>query len=396
MVQIIHTADFHLDPRMTSFLNRDEVRRDDFTKNFDRIIEFVLEERPDIFLISGDLFDSINPRNPIRNHVVKAFKKIHEKKIKIYAISGNHDEPKSIQNAISPISILNSIDYLDFIQAEENLIGKRELVIDNLKINILGDSYNVLVNQDKDPLDERRFPKINGDLNIFMTHGSIGMFKKSYQGDSIIKETNIPEEIDYVAAGHLHEHLEKSRNNINLGNVTHLVYPGSIEFVTFNENLKSSKGFMLLDFDKHDLISKKFIKLETRPIKQLEILISSKIDDIYGEVLNKVASLSDPSLILKIILEGKIKTEQITSIKTNKLINYGDEHFFKLFLDHHSKLTLEASELTLPDNEHATPKEIFLHYCNMLIKNEEDEKNKEKLVSAKKLSLETLEKYGVD
>ncbi|TFG26071.1 MAG: DNA repair exonuclease [Promethearchaeota archaeon] len=395
MVQIIHSADFHLDPRMTSFLNRDEERRKDFTKNFDYIIEFALKERPDIVLISGDLFDNINPRNPIRNHVVKSFKKLYEKKVKIFAISGNHDEPKSIQNALSPISILDSIEYLDFIQTENNLIGKRELVIDNLKINIIGDSFNIFTNQDQDPLEQREFPKINGDLNLFMTHGSISMFKKSYLGDSIIKETNIPEEIDYVAAGHLHEHLEKTRKNFDLGNITYLVYPGSIEFLSFNENLQNPKGFMFLEFGKHELVSKDFIKLETRPMKQLEIPISSKNEDIFSEIIDPIASLSDPSLILKIILDGKIKTEQIAGIKSSKIVSYGDEHFFKLFLDNYSKLTFESSELVLPDKEHTTPIEIFLHYVDKLI-DEEDGRNKDKLVSVKRLSLKTLKKYGVD
>ncbi|TFG22696.1 MAG: DNA repair exonuclease [Promethearchaeota archaeon] len=396
MVQILHTADFHLDPKMSNFLHKDRDRREDFERNFDKIIEFSLKERPDIILISGDLFDSINPRNPIRNHVITQFKKIHSKKIKIFAIGGNHDVPRSVENALSPISILNTIEYLDFIEPESQFISKRELQVDNLKINIFGESYEVLNMNQRDPLDELKFPKIDGDINIFMVHGSIGLFKYRYPGDYIIKEINIPEEIDYVAAGHLHDHIEKVRHNPNLGTNSIMVYPGSIEFLSFNEDLKESKGFMFLEFDKNGLLNKEFIKIETRPIGKITIPIKNTDEDIYGKVIQDVDTLKNREKILKIILDGKIKVEQISSIKTSKLIEYGDDNFYKLFLDTYSKLEFETSELKLPEKEHATPREIFIQHMDNLIEEEDNEKLRQTLESAKSLSLEKLKKFGVD
>ena len=396
MVQIVHTADFHLDPRMTNFLNKDEERREDFLKNFDEIINFTLEEKPDLLLISGDIFDSINPRNPIRYHVISQFKKLFKQKIKIFAITGNHDSPKSIHNAMSPVSILDSIDYLDLIQAEGEYIGKRELSIGDIKLNILGNSYNIFCTSEQDPLEQRIFPKLDGDINLLLVHESIGLFKHSYLGDSIIKEVNIPEEIDYVAAGHIHEHMERSRDNINTGNVTHLIYPGSIEYLSFNENFDNPKGFLFLEFDKHELISKEFIKLQTRPIKKITLSISKTDVDIYQKIVDNIQSLKDKNLILKIILEGKIKVDQITSIKSNKIIDFGDEFFFKLFLDSFSKLAFEASELTLPDKEHITPKEIFIHYVDQLMKKEVNKETIRLLDLAKIQSINKLEKFGVE
>lgn len=396
MVQILHTADFHLDPKMSNFLHKDRERREDFMRNFDEIIEFSLKEKPDIILISGDLFDSINPRNPVRNHVISQFKKIHSKDIRIFAIGGNHDMPRSVENALSPISILNTIEYLDFIKPESQIISKRELNIDNLKINIFGESYEVLNTSQRDPLDELKFPKTDGELNIFMVHGSIGLFKYRYPGDYIIKEINIPEEIDYVAAGHLHDHIEKIRYNPNLGTTTPMVYPGSIEFLSFNEDLNKSKGFMFLEFDKNGLLNKEFVKLETRPIGKITIPINNTDENIYEKVIQKIDALKNRKNILKVILDGKIKVEQISSIKTSKLIEYGDDNFFKFFLDTYSKLDFEATELELPEKEHITPREIFIHYVDFLIKKEDNERLKKIIESAKSLSLEKLKKFGVD
>ncbi|MBD3212671.1 MAG: hypothetical protein GF311_08680 [Candidatus Lokiarchaeota archaeon] len=396
MVHVIHTADFHLDPPMTKYLNKDKVRRKDFLKNFNALVDFALKERPDIVLISGDLFDSINPRNPVRKHVIEKLKELFLKQIKILAIGGNHDMPRSTENALSPLSILNTIEYLDFIQPVGQVINSRKINIDNVNLEIFGESYDVLNTGNRDPLDDLRFPDFNADINIFMVHGNIGLFKYRYPGDYIIKEINIPEQIDYVAAGHLHDHLEKTRYNPNLGNSTDLIYPGSIEFLSFREDLEKPKGFMFLEFAKDGLISKDFIKLKTRPLKAKNISINLNDENINQKVLDEIKPLENPELILKIILEGKIRTDQIPSIKTAKLLEFGDDLFFKLFLDNYNKLSFESSELILPDKENAKPKDVFIRFSNNLIQKEKNQKVKERLKKAKEISLRKLEKYGVD
>lgn len=396
MVQILHTADFHLDPRMTSFLNKDRQRRKDFLIGFDQFVNFAIAERPDIIIISGDIFDSLNPKNPVRNHIIKKFKELHSRKVRIIAISGNHDEPRSIEHGLSPVSILHSIEYLDLLQADGDVFGKRELKIDNLKLNIYGESYNIFCSSSQDPLDLKTFPKIDGDVNIFMIHASIGLFKKSYTGDFICKEAKIPPQIDYVAAGHLHDHMEKTRANTEQGNVTHLIYPGSTEFVSFKEDTSISKGFMFLDFDKSGLVNKEFVEIDTRPIKSLTIPLSSQDPNVYDKVISLIAPLSDKELILKVLLDGKIKADQIPSIQQSKIIDYGDQNFFKLILDSFSKLTFEAAELILPDRDHITPKEVFNYYIDELIEKEENPEGRILLKEAKEISLKKLTKFGVE
>ncbi len=396
LVHILHTADFHLDPRMTYFLNKDRQRRRDFLNSFDQIIDFANTERPDLFLISGDIFDSLNPRNPVRNHVIKRFKELYKKKIKIIAISGNHDEPRSIEHGLSPVSILDSIEYLDLLQAEGDFFGKRELVIDNVKINVFGESYNIFCSSTQDPLDFRKFPDINGNINIFMIHASIGLFKYSYAGDFICKEAKIPPEIDYVAAGHLHDHMEKTRANPEKGNSTHLIYPGSIEYLSFKEKLDKPKGFMFFDVNKDGIVNKEFIEIDTRPIRDITIPINSSDNNIYEKIIHQIEGLSDSELILKVLLNGKLKAEQITTIYQNKIIDFGDQNFFKLFLDTYSKLTFETAELILPDRDHITPKEVFNYYIDNLIENVSSEEFAKLLREAKEISLNKLIKFGVE
>ena len=101
-------------------------------------------------------------------------------------------------------------------------------------------------------------------------------------------------------------------------------------------------------------------------------------------------------IILKIVLDGKLRIDQIPSLKSNKIIDYGDEAFFKLFLDTYSKLFFEASELILPDKENITPKDIFIEYVDDLIKKSEDERRLRLLKEARKLSLAKLQDHGVE
>src|SRR5208283_5839089 len=59
-----------------------------------RIVDFALTERPDLFLICGDVFDRPKPSNEAKIFVVQKARELHEAGIPVIAIGGNHDIPK--------------------------------------------------------------------------------------------------------------------------------------------------------------------------------------------------------------------------------------------------------------------------------------------------------------
>ncbi|MEM0377405.1 MAG: metallophosphoesterase, partial [Thermofilum sp.] len=77
VVKVLHTADNHLDPKLTELGAKSMERRRDFLSAFQHAVNFALERRPHLFLVSGDLFDSVNPRNPPRTQVIRAFRRLH-------------------------------------------------------------------------------------------------------------------------------------------------------------------------------------------------------------------------------------------------------------------------------------------------------------------------------
>ena len=90
-MRILHTADLHLD--RTLF----EVRLlDDQVHVLDQIVEIARENRPDVLVIAGDVYD----RAQVRGEAIRVFsdflRRIHELAIAIIITPGNHDAPERI------------------------------------------------------------------------------------------------------------------------------------------------------------------------------------------------------------------------------------------------------------------------------------------------------------
>lgn len=94
-ITAIHTADFHLDRNFSlPWPDRVEKRRKDLYDNVQRIVDFALSERPDLFLISGDIFERVRPSNEAKIFMVRKARELHDANIPLIVIGGNHDIPK--------------------------------------------------------------------------------------------------------------------------------------------------------------------------------------------------------------------------------------------------------------------------------------------------------------
>ena len=82
-VQILLTADNHLDPPAFSFGPKRFERRRDHLRCFEEAIEFAKRNRPDFVLLGGDVFDTIRPGNQIRARVMEDLKAVHDLGVEI-------------------------------------------------------------------------------------------------------------------------------------------------------------------------------------------------------------------------------------------------------------------------------------------------------------------------
>ncbi|MGG5577298.1 metallophosphoesterase family protein [Myroides sp. C15-4] len=91
-VKILHTADWHLGKRLDNFSRIEEQK-----EVLDEICGIADEQRADIILIAGDLFDAFNPPIEAEDLFYKTLRRLTRNGQRpVLAIAGNHDSPERI------------------------------------------------------------------------------------------------------------------------------------------------------------------------------------------------------------------------------------------------------------------------------------------------------------
>lgn len=87
-MKILHTSDWHLGHTLYGYDRREEQRA-----MLSQIAEIVREERPDLLLVSGDVFDVAQPPSWAQTMLVEALMEIHRAypEIAVVVTAGNHD-----------------------------------------------------------------------------------------------------------------------------------------------------------------------------------------------------------------------------------------------------------------------------------------------------------------
>src|SRR3989442_12371704 len=100
-IHVLLTADNHLDPSAVQYGPKRFERKRDFPRCFEILVNFALENKPEILLIGGDFSDGILPGNPTRPFVAEQFNRLHEKNIKTILVSGHNNPPGSTAQVAS-------------------------------------------------------------------------------------------------------------------------------------------------------------------------------------------------------------------------------------------------------------------------------------------------------
>jgi len=225
-IHVLLTADNHLDPSAVQYGPKRFERKRDFQRCFEILVNFALENKPDILLIGGDFYDGILPGNPTRAFVAEQFKRLHEKNIKTVLVSGHHDTPRSAEQGASPLAVHSRSGHVYFIQ-EQHPTSKR-FNFGSETVNVTGMSLNPSLPADADPLAGYEISR-DSDVNIFLTHYPIEGFDGYFGQEVHIQKSSIPRDLQLFASGHLHNHQRKTVNG------TPVIYPGSTERASFNE-----------------------------------------------------------------------------------------------------------------------------------------------------------------
>ena len=253
-MKLAHLADLHLgfrqfDRQTPKGANQREV---DVAEVFKRAVDDILEQKPELIVVAGDLFHSVRPTNAA---ILYCFRQLQRLRTglpgtPIVVIAGEHDTPRSTETG----SILRLYEALGVEIAVEDA---RRIVFPTLDCAVLAVPQQALAKADRPALR----PEAGGPtLNVLVTHGVYGGLGEErgtveYGGAALSRELLAPEKWDYIALGHYHTAQSVATN---------AWYSGSLEYLPPNpwgqlqdeaaqrtnakgKKERTGKGFLLVD-----------------------------------------------------------------------------------------------------------------------------------------------------
>ncbi len=383
-ITILHTSDTHLDIPAIKFQARRYERKKDFLKSFDTVIEYALEKKPDLFLHSGDLFDGLNPRNPVRAHVMGAFRKLHEKQIPIYIISGNHDVPRARRHGVAPLLEYANAGFINFFQEWER-IQTETITVNDIEVEISGLSFNPQLLPSEDPLKQLSIPG-KGDVNLLLAHYNVEGLRGTFPHEPDILLKSVPKKLTYLAAGHNHEFQKQKSGN------TTICTPGSTEHVTFSEEAHK-KGFVWLEADTDGVQQLKHIPINTRPMKTIDVTIPEDAN-INQMLIKEITRLRNPQLILRFRLKGVMTIKSAEQYRRADVVRHGFAKCFSTEIIDDLEYISPDPDLLLPEADLKPPNTEYREYVLERIKQTKDPERKKLLQNALERGLAILEESG--
>ena len=268
-MKFIHTADIHLG---AAFLEKNQL-----FESFERIIEDAKNEKVDVLMISGDLFNKQPLLKELRE-INALFSRIGN--TKVFIIAGNHD-------FIKKDSYYNSFNWNEnVIFIKENKISRID--VDKLNLSIYGMSYH---NREiRENIYDNLTPDNEERINILMAHGG-----DETHGPINFQSLN-DSGFDYIALGHIHKYSEPINN--------YAIYPGSIEPLDINET--GAHGYVYGEITKTGRLIE-FRSIAKKRCIHYELDVTGK-DSNFG-IIEELKKVIDKDAYYKINLIGKSKID---------------------------------------------------------------------------------------
>lgn len=227
-MKICISTDFHLSYRQYGI----EEREQDFYRQYEKLIDHIIEEKPSIFLILGDIFDTPYPK-PISIKVFQeGLQRLERNNIKTYGITGNHTVIQ--RKGFVPIDTIFEEKY--------GLLDDDFIIEDGVFIGGLG--YHPRTHDIKHSIDCLYESSKGCKLKVLLLHQ---ILKKDNPLGYDFDEDDIGlNRFDYVFLGHLHKRKTRCEGD------TIIHYPGSLNSCNVTElvdEMRYGKGYTVFDTD---------------------------------------------------------------------------------------------------------------------------------------------------
>jgi exonuclease SbcD len=336
-MKILHTADWHLGHRL---LEHSQLEEQVLFLNW--LEAYIITQKIDVLLISGDVFDSGSPSNQSLKIYYNFLVKLNATNCKSIIITGgNHDSPGTLN---APKSILEALSIKVVGKATEDIkdevfkitINNEEIIIaavpylrdGDIRKAVTGESFDELIDKYKKALvnhyklcaEACKLININNAPTIAMGHlfaigGSISDSEQNIYVGSLghIGANDFPEYYNYIALGHLH------RPQI-VGDKKNIRYSGSPNILSFSET-NYNKKVILISTKKNTI---KNIEEITIPTFRKFYTLKGTIDQCIEQFSNITSNSYQLTPWVEIILDEK------NTINTDKIKVSSEKYTFEI------------------------------------------------------------------
>ncbi len=314
-MRFAHIADCHLGAWREPRLQRLNIQA------FEKAIDECIKEKVDFVLITGDLFDTAMPSIDILKVAASKLKRLQEANIACYIIPGSHDYSASgktfldvFENAglFKNVARFNETD--QGIKLE--LFKKGNLLITGLPGKKVGLEKELIkkIKKEKEPQA--------GYFKILALHTMITEAKpKELEFLESISSSELPDNFNYYALGHLHKSFQKAING------KFVAYPGPLfptNFIEF-EDLKTG-SFYIINIEGNNQIRAEKREIKLKEVVNLTINANNKSpEQVTLEALNKLKSIR--SNIVTLRLQGELARGKTADIHFGEIASQAAKNY---------------------------------------------------------------------
>jgi exonuclease SbcD len=302
-------------------------RVDDFKNSLSHIVDYCIDNDVDVFVQTGDLFESRNP-TPEHMHIADSFlKKLSSSGISSIVIMGNHDYRRNGSEFSSSISSLASNEYANVRMVLDPEVIRIDRGTDD-SINILLSPYRdkrmyqSRTTSDSSKMYDKHMLELLGAIDNDHPTIAVGhnfYYEGSYNdfgGAEILTNISSFKSCDLVAMGHHHSfRIVQDKHPI-------AIYTGSMEKINFGDK----------DLDKYFIdynsLNKKilFKKIPSRQLHDSEInMLDVPITDVDSFLEKKMSEteVMDKIVRMKIVIKESMSAAISKSYIEKKLYSMG-------------------------------------------------------------------------
>lgn len=356
MLKLVHTGDVHLGAQFKYLGPKAGLQREQIRNTFTKVVNYCIENKVNVVLIAGDLFDDPFPSELNINFAKDRLFELSDNNIISVILPGNHDYLETGSIWTRTEVFLNDPNILFFNNPLE-----RQKVIKGLDLSVFANT-TTQQKSTKSPLSDLKeaASKSESKYKVCMVHGGCKLFSKNDKYSVDLDELN-QLNVHYVALGDWHSFLDVSTP------LQKASYSGSPEMVDMDQ--KDAGSINLIEIE--DTVKVQRVQVGQKRYEKLEIDISTCKDlKDFTDLITRGASTD---LVREVIVKG---SNPNIFFNIDELIEFLSKQFFYLKIQNR---TYEKIAVSLEDYEKDT---VIYSYMKIILEDLKKDPNNEVLKEA--------------